>query len=125
MFSPKSNLYRSEWLELLFYDRNKGYGAYDLRKNYANNLSKALGITSFAFIGLFLGFHFFLTRVPAPERAVVVTLTNRVIAPPEKVKPVDPPKPRIEPPVQHRSVAFPPPVLAEDNVAKNPPTLEV
>jgi protein TonB len=38
----KFNLYKSEWLELVFDRRNKAYGAYDLRRHYAGNMIKAM-----------------------------------------------------------------------------------
>jgi protein TonB len=34
MLIPKFDLYRKEWLDLVFADRNKQYGAYDLRIHY-------------------------------------------------------------------------------------------
>lgn len=123
MLKPKLDLCKSEWLELVFDDRNTKYGAYDLRKHYADNLAKALGITCGAFICLFLGASFLMTRQPAVQHGVVVTLINPVVPPILKTKPVDPPKPRVEPPVQHRTVAFPPLVATQDNLAKNPPTI--
>ncbi len=36
------NILRSDLLDILFDNRNKSYGAYDLRKNYRKNLIKAL-----------------------------------------------------------------------------------
>jgi len=50
MISPKFDLYKSEWLELVFDDRNKAYGAYDLRKHYASTLVKTLGITALVYL---------------------------------------------------------------------------
>lgn len=35
---------KSDVLDILFEDRNKNYGAYELRRNYAGRLQKALGI---------------------------------------------------------------------------------
>jgi periplasmic protein TonB len=124
MLKPKLDLCRSEWLELVFDDRNKEYGAYELRKHYDRTLLQALGFTSVFFISLFLGFSYFMTRQPAVPTGTVVTLRDPIVPPIIKTKPVDPPKPRTEPPVQHRTVAFPPPVVAPDPIAKNPPTLE-
>ena len=40
MLTSKFDLYKNEWLDLVFDDRNKAYGAYDLRHNYANNMVK-------------------------------------------------------------------------------------
>ena len=54
MHISKFDLYRSEWLDLVFDDRNKEYGAYDLRKHYSGNLIKAMGITFFGIALLFI-----------------------------------------------------------------------
>ncbi len=54
MFNSKFNLYNSEWLELVFSDRNKSYGAYDLRQHYSENVLKALFITVTLFTALLI-----------------------------------------------------------------------
>lgn len=41
MISFTQNLYRNQWLDLVFKNRNKAYGAYDLRKNSAETTVKA------------------------------------------------------------------------------------
>ncbi len=54
MFQSKFNLYNMEWLDVVFSERNKSYGAYQLRKHYNSNLLKALIITATLFsVGLF------------------------------------------------------------------------
>ncbi len=45
MLNSKFDLYKNEWLDLVFTDRNKSYGAYDLRAHYGDNMMKALAIT--------------------------------------------------------------------------------
>lgn len=59
------------WEELLFENRNKAYGAYQLRVNYTATLNRSmiyalLGIATFFLIPLFL-LHFFLKEVPVVE----------------------------------------------------------
>ncbi|MVN91087.1 energy transducer TonB [Mucilaginibacter aquatilis] len=49
MLNSKFDLYKSEWLDLVFTDRNKNYGAYELRVNYSDTMMKALAITVVAF----------------------------------------------------------------------------
>jgi protein TonB len=58
------DIYGDEWIELVFKDRNKSYGAYDLRKHYARTVLRALAITFFS-IGA-LGYIAYLTLQPAP-----------------------------------------------------------
>lgn len=116
------NLYKSEWLELVFDDRNKSYGAYDLRKHYASNLFKALGFTTIGFVSLTLGYSLFLTHQPEPamEKVVPVTLINPPVT---KVKPVEPPKPKVEQP-QVQTVKYVRMTPTDDDLAKNPPKIE-
>lgn len=49
MINTKFNLYNAEWLDLVFADRNKNYGAYDLRIHYGSNMMRALAITVIGF----------------------------------------------------------------------------
>jgi len=117
------NLYKSGWLELVFDDRNKAYGAYDLRKHYADNLFKALGFTIGGFVTLMLVCSFFMTRNPYVKVTQVITDPNIVV--PQTVKPpVTPPRQRVEPPAHHSTVRFPQPTPARDELAENPPKIE-
>jgi protein TonB len=117
------NLYKSGWLELVFDDRNKEYGAYDLRKHYAGNLSKALVITLSAFVLLFVGSSFALTHKSAGPTERIVDV--HMIAPPktEIKKPVELPKPKVEPP-QVQTVKYLAMKPTEDEYAKNPPDID-
>ena len=53
MFNNSSNLYGSEWLAVVFNNRNKNYGAYELRSQSSTTLVKSLFIVSGLFIMLF------------------------------------------------------------------------
>lgn len=46
MFSPKSTIYQVEWLDLVFANRNKSYGAYELRLNSDRRLLRSLLIAT-------------------------------------------------------------------------------
>ena len=48
MLISKFDLYKTEWLELVFANRNKEYGAYQMRAHYASTLTRAMAITFFA-----------------------------------------------------------------------------
>lgn len=53
MFNNSSNLYGSEWLAVVFNNRNKSYGAYELRSQSSAILVKSLFTVSGLFIALF------------------------------------------------------------------------
>lgn len=44
MLNTKLNLYNPEWLELVFTDRNKKYGAFELRQHYGSTMIRAMAI---------------------------------------------------------------------------------
>jgi protein TonB len=92
MLISKFDLYRSGWLELVFDDRNKAYGAYELRQHYAANMVKAMSIT---FFGVALLFGASIIFKPAPHEKMIV-VDNHPIAP--VLPPVAPPVKRIKPP---------------------------
>ena len=54
MFNNSSNLYGSEWLAVVFNNRNKNYGAYELRSQSSAILVKSLFSVSAIFIALFV-----------------------------------------------------------------------
>ena len=41
MISFTQNLYKTQWLDLVFQNRNKAYGAYELRKHNGDTTVKA------------------------------------------------------------------------------------
>ena len=64
MLTSKFNLYNTEWTDRVFDDRNKDYGAYELRHNYANTMAKAMAITFVSVGVLFAGTLAFKTSQP-------------------------------------------------------------
>jgi protein TonB len=122
MSITKFDLYNPEWLELVFDNRNKEYGAYDLRKHYAGNLTKAMGIAFFSVgiaIALFLIFH--ISR-PIPviihdyKFKVVPVVLNPRVQPP---KATTSPKPPSVSTIKNTTM-----VAAPDPVSENPVTID-
>lgn len=76
MMNSKLNIYRKEWLDVIFADRNKMYGAYELRNlsNRATNVGLAI-VTSFAFLligGSYTYNKYFKKTIPETTTTVVV-----------------------------------------------------
>jgi protein TonB len=92
MLISKFDLYRSGWIELVFDDRNKAYGAYELRQHYARNMVKAMSIT-FLIVALLCGATIIFRAAPRDRMIVVVTPPIVPVLPP-----VEPPVKRIKPP---------------------------
>ncbi|HVW14683.1 MAG TPA: TonB family protein [Mucilaginibacter sp.] len=122
MLTSKLNLYKGEWLELVFDDRNKAYGAYDLRKHYNSALLKAMTITFSVVICLFVGYSFFHKN--RPMETVYVIPTVPPIAPPDVKKTIVPPKQSaVERPKSVATVKYPVFKVTVDKEAENPPTI--
>ncbi|HEY8780443.1 MAG TPA: TonB family protein [Mucilaginibacter sp.] len=123
MLISKFDLYKHEWLELVFDNRNKEYGAYDLRQHYANNMIKAMGIT-FLGVGLLFGAGVIFKAKPQaapmviPDKTTVVHLNKIEIA-----KPPAPPKKLVEskPSAPVKTQQYTQFVVGPDDKAVNPP----
>jgi protein TonB len=62
MFNPKSTIYQTGWLDLVFANRNKSYGAYELRLHADERLIRSLFITLF-FVGVIVGYSFLPNKI--------------------------------------------------------------
>jgi protein TonB len=90
----KFDLYNIEWLDLVFENRNKAYGAYELRQSYAGTMARAMGIT-FLSVSLLFGAYFIFHTQVKYTRAIVVTNDPNVI---KSIKPIEPPIKKVTPP---------------------------
>lgn len=108
--------------DIVFENRNKAYGAYELRTNYTTNINRALLIGVGCFL-LMLLTNFLFARQKG-EKVVIIDsehfiqdLQEETIPPIEKPKEVEPPKP-IE---QQRTIAYLEPVIVEETLEETPP----
>ncbi|WP_131536992.1 energy transducer TonB [Pedobacter nototheniae] len=80
MFNSSFNVYKTEWLDLVFSNRNKSYGAYELRSNSSKIMTKSLIVAGGLFILLFFSpmiyNKLFPKVVETPYVAKVVDLSN-------------------------------------------------
>lgn len=98
----KLDIFKSQWLDLVFEGRNKKYGAYELRKENPKTSIKALLGGAFIF-ALALGLPLLLDMLPADEakntldeKVVLVNIEKPkdILKPPPP--PPEPPKPKID-----------------------------
>lgn len=109
MFQSKFNLYNVEWLDVVFSERNKSYGAYELRKHYNSNLLKALLITAVLFsAGLFSASYLLRSH---PDLAVVTKPDPETVIELSEIKP-PPAEPAVKKTVLPASGAAQKPVLS-------------
>jgi len=123
MLISKFYMYKPEWLELVFDNRNKEYGAYELRQHYAKNMIVAMGVTFFG-IALLCGASIIFRSKPADTMVPVVNDPTITVLPPPvaPIKHIDPPKPlRAEPPAHPiTTIRDIPPVVGPDPIAEKP-----
>ncbi|MDB5134777.1 MAG: energy transducer TonB [Mucilaginibacter sp.] len=127
MFGSKLDILKTEWIDVVFTDRNKAYGAYELRKENPKNTNKALiiGVVLFVFLISAQTIYNFISGF-IPKASEKVKITNVVLQPPPPIDQKKPPPPPPEPPKPKvDQVKFPPPVVKPDNeVKEQPPTVK-
>jgi protein TonB len=124
MISFTQNLYRNQWLDLVFKNRNKAYGAYELRKNNAGTTVKAF----------FYAAGFFSILVITPWLIHVLSITNPVAGNTEQTKIIEvnllprikEVKPETKPvtkalskPIQHKSIQYAKMIVVPENQAES------
>jgi protein TonB len=126
MLNTKFDLYKAEWLDLVFEDRNKAYGAYDLRQHYGANMVKAMGIafTTVVAAALLYGM---ATRHAPPidgplDKDSVITITLTQLRPPKTIEEPKPASTKPQTPVSTKKLtSF---VVTSQPVTENPPIIK-
>lgn len=111
-------------LDIVFANRNRAYGAYQLRREYPANLGKALGI-GFLLIALFLLLPYILDAFNGPEPEESITEVIACPVPISIEKKVPPPVVNTPPAPPKSSIAYKPPVVAPDPLAPEDPSPDV
>jgi protein TonB len=87
MLNTKLNLYNLEWLELVFTNRNKNYGAFELRQHYGVTMVKAMAIAFTTVVAASLIYTFVLKQPKDVDTAIIVELPPlpQLAKPPKKI----------------------------------------
>jgi len=128
MFNSSINVYKTEWLDLVFADRNKTYGAYELRSKSSKIMTRALLVS----VSLFLLLAFsplvyskiFPTVVEKADPPKIVDLQDVIhdMKKPEPEKKVEPAKAE---PVKVKTVKMTSNIVVVDKQEiKDPPTIK-
>lgn len=124
-----NKILQSDLLDLVFEDRNKAYGAYDLRRTYKKRLTVALVITA-AIALLALGGSLLASTLKknAANRVAIREVVLEEIKQEEEKKPEPPPPPppKQEPPKVEMTKFTPPKIVKDEEVKKDeiPPEVE-
>jgi protein TonB len=131
MLISKFDLYKAEWLELVFDNRNKAYGAYELRQHNSRTMLAALGT---AIVGISVPLIIIGALVKPVVTAIppvfkVIPIKTFVIEHPQLAQPhqprthVSPPPAQTSPastPRLYVPVAMPPPVTVQPQLRADP-----
>ncbi|SFG88238.1 energy transducer TonB [Pedobacter insulae] len=125
-----SNLYGNGWLDVVFSNRNKNYGAYALRTQSAGILLKSLFIAAPVFIFLFVGPTIYNKIFPAPVQEMETQVVIAVVEPIHELKKEEPKKeeqkkelPKAEPVKKKlKTVNFSEHVVVVNKEVEDPPT---
>ena len=122
-----NKILNADILDIIFEDRNKEYGAYDLRKTYNKRLIKALFGTAIAILLLFAGY--FLSNLSGGSKKaqlVVQDVQLEDVKEDKKNEPPPPPPPKVEPPKVEMAKFTPPKIVKDEEVKQDekPPEQE-
>jgi protein TonB len=115
----------SDILDLIFEDRNKDYGAYELRKTYNKRITRALIITASIALLALLGSFASSLNGKSNKKVKLQEITLQDIKQEEKKdEPPPPPPPKQEPPKVEMKQFTPPVIKKDEEVEKPPPPQE-
>jgi periplasmic protein TonB len=112
----------ADLLDLVFDNRNKEYGAYDLRRTYERRIKKALLITAFVFVAIAAAFFANSTKTNYDDKPQVTVVTIDPLEPEEEEPPLPEPERPQPPPEQQQVERFLEPEIVEKDVVEPPPT---
>jgi protein TonB len=124
-----NKILQADVLDILFENRNKEYGAYELRRQYNKRMITALLATLAALILIF-AVSFLAGQLEDTSTAAIeirdVELVN-IVEEEQKPEPPPPPPPKQEPPPKVEMTKFTPPKIVKDEEVKKediPPVVE-
>lgn len=112
-------------LDLIFDDRNKAYGAYELRVTYPRRIKKALIITMGVSVMIFAGAILANSLKPAENEKFLIRNVVELTEIKEEEPPLPPPQERLPEPEPVRTVHLAAPeIVPDEQVEEPPPTQE-
>ena len=110
---------------LVFENRHKDYGAYDIRRKYNNYVNRALIISCTSFILLVTApkIYSWIVAQVEEEKVVEMDMTQIDLEAPPPVDETEPPPPPPPPPPVMETVKFTPPVVVDEEVIEETPII--
>lgn len=103
--------------DIVFEGRNKEYGAYQLRRNYEQQLTKALLIgTTLIMFAVFLPRIIQQFQKELATKTIKIEMADKVVLPEEDIKAIPPSVKKLEPPKPPKATtAYSPPAIVDDS----------
>ena len=115
----------ADLLDLVFDNRNKDYGAYELRKTYHTRITKALVFTGMFVLIVFTGVVLANKLKPTESSSPIIHEVNLVnITDEKKPEPIPEPRRQTEPPQVHTERNVPVQIVPDEQADEPPPTQE-
>lgn len=110
---------------LVFENRHKDYGAFDLRMRYNSYVNRAILISSIAIILMIAipKIYSWFNKQAAEDRVVEMDMTQLDLEAPPPVDETEPPPPPPPPPPVLETVKFTPPVVVDEEVLEETPII--
>jgi periplasmic protein TonB len=125
----KLNIFKTEWIDMVFEGRNKAYGAYQLRSENPKTTSRALLIGALLFAAAIAGpvvKNIISEQLAKGEQENMDKVIETALLPPPPKEDLPPPPPPEPPKSVNDQVKFPPPEVVKKELVRDedPPTVE-
>lgn len=111
---------QADYLDIIYDNRNKQYGGYELRKNYHLRMKKA-GFTVALLCTLLCSYALWPKQEQAANLPAIISRPFDMSEIKVETLHIEPPKPAIEPPAVKPTVANTIPKIVDDNLVTQPP----
>jgi protein TonB len=125
IFSNWDNVVSDGRNDLVFENRHKDYGAFDIRKKYNNYVNRALIISCLSFVLLVSApkIYSWIVAQAEAEKVVEMDMTQIDLEAPPPIDETEPPPPPPPPPPVMETVKFTPPVVVDEEVIEEAPII--
>lgn len=130
MIRSKLDIFKKEWLDVVFAGRNKAYGAYELRKLAPRATNIGMLIASVVFVGLLVAPNLAKWLGMSDGQADIIEFVEHEVTlteppPIDEEEPLQPPPQEPPPPVTDQTRFLEPEVIPAEQVQdEDPPTIE-
>jgi len=117
-----NKILQSDTLDILFENRNKEYGAYELRRQYHSRLSVALLITGGLGLLFFMSSFLYKPKDVKPKQVATITELTDIVFPEKPIEPEQPKPLEVKPVLTEPHIT--PMIVPDEQADKILPTMD-